>query len=85
MKMPRIQYTLRQVPPDLDLALRETAQREHESINQTALSALARGLGLGERPSEYSDLDALVGTWEEDAAFDAAIAEQDQVDPVMWP
>jgi len=80
----RIQYTLRQVPPELDVALRETAQREHESINRTALVALARGLGVSDRPSSYDDLDALVGTWEEDPAFNAVIAEHDQVDPEQW-
>ena len=79
-----VQYTLRQVPPEVDKALRDNARRQGESLNQVALVALSRGLGLGDQPVQYDDLDALAGTWEEDPAFDAAIADQDRVDPKLW-
>lgn len=46
--------------------------------------AMSRGLGLGEAPPRYHDLDELAGTWQEDPAFDAAITAQDQVDPRLW-
>jgi hypothetical protein len=79
-----VQYTRRQVPPEVDRALRKNAQRQCESLNQVALAALSRGLGLAGQPVEYDDLDALAGSWEEDPTFDAVIAEQDRVDPTLW-
>ena len=79
-----IQYTLRQVPKRLDLALRDRSRRSHRSLNEEALEALSRGLGLAEEKVRHHDLDALAGTWLEDPAFDAAIAAQDRVDAKLW-
>ena len=36
------------------------------------------------RAGEYHDLDALIGSWREDAAFDAAIRAFAQVDEPVW-
>ena len=36
------------------------------------------------RAGEYHDLDALIGSWREDAAFDAAIRAFAQVDEAVW-
>ena len=33
---------------------------------------------------EYHDLDSLIGSWKEDAEFDAAIRAFEQVDEAMW-
>jgi hypothetical protein len=35
-------------------------------------------------PVEYSDLDALIGTWREDEGFDAAMRAFEQVDEANW-
>ena len=32
----------------------------------------------------YHELDALIGTWREDAAFDAAVRAFEQVDAAVW-
>jgi hypothetical protein len=79
-----IQYTLRQVPSRIDRSLREQSKRAGQSLNEAAIAALTRGLGLADERPLYHDLDRLAGTWEEDPAFDAAIAAQDQVDPRLW-
>ncbi|HOB76344.1 MAG TPA: antitoxin [Phycisphaerae bacterium] len=79
------QYTLRGIPPALDRALRERAKREGKSLNQVAREALKRGLGLPEQQQISHDLDHLIGTWQEDPAFDEIIAAQDMVDPEAWP
>lgn len=79
-----IQYTLRQVPERIDRSLREKSKRDGQSLNETAIAALTRGLGLADEQPLYHDLDRLAGTWKEDPAFDAAIAAQDQVDPRLW-
>jgi hypothetical protein len=78
------QYTIRAVPPVIDSALREHARREGKSLNQVALEALQRGLGINAAPPEFHDLDHLIGTWVDDPEFDAAIAAQDIVDEDLW-
>ena len=42
--MSQTQYTIRRVPPRLDLELRRKAHEEHLSHNEMALRALERGL-----------------------------------------
>lgn len=79
------QYTIRNVPNAVDRELRETARKRGISLNEAALIALRRGLGVSEQPPEYDDLDDLVGTWKEDPLFDEAIKDQDRVDSELWP
>ena len=38
----------------------------------------------GQTAVEHSDLDALIGTWQEDEGFDAAIRAFEQVDEAQW-
>lgn len=83
MKRKSHQYTVRDIPPALDSALRERARREGKSLNQVAREALKRGIGMPEE-RVWHDLDHLIGTWRDDPAFDEAIASQDAVDPEAW-
>ena len=53
-------------------------------MNEAAIAALTRGLGLADERPRQHDLDELAGTWEEDPGFDAAIAAQDREDPRLW-
>ncbi len=78
------QYTVRSVPASLDRALRERARQKRMSLNETILSTLEQALGSGSPAPAHDDLDFCIGTWTEDAAFDEAIAAQDQVDPTLW-
>jgi hypothetical protein len=80
-----MQYTIRNVPEYLDAALRRVAREKGESLNEAALKALVRGAGLSEAPRRKRDLSDLFGIWQEDPAFDAAIAAQDTIDEDMWP
>ena len=79
-----IQYTIRQVPATVDRSLRQKSERTRQSLNEAAIEALTKGLGLGDERPRFHDLDKLAGTWLEDPAFDAALAAQDQVDPRAW-
>lgn len=79
-----MQYTLRGVPPAVDRALRDRARREGVSLNQAAVEALVRALGLGDRPVRHRSLDALRGTWHDDPDFERAIAEQHRIDESLW-
>ena len=78
------QYTLRAVPKPIDRALRRRARQEAKSLNTVAVEALARGLELEGKPIEHTDLDALIGSWREDKAFDRAVADFERVDPEAW-
>jgi len=78
------QYTVRRVPPHVDRSLRQKSKQSRQSLNETLIEALTTGLGLAEEPPRFHDLDPLVGSWQEDEAFDAALAAQDQVDPKLW-
>jgi plasmid stability protein len=79
-----MQYTLRNIPPSLDRALRERARREGRSLNEVAIELLRRALGLGEKRLRQRSVRDIRGTWREDAAFDEAIADQDRVDDELW-
>lgn len=53
-------------------------------MNAVAIEALERGLELDAKPREHTDLDALAGSWQEDKAFDRAIADFGRVDEAAW-
>jgi hypothetical protein len=53
-------------------------------MNRALLEALARGVGLQGEAQRQRDLSDIAGTWKKDAAFDRAIAEQDEVDEALW-
>ena len=79
-----MQYTIRDIPPHLDVELRERARRERKSLNQVAIEAMASGLGVEGTKGPRRSLDDVAGTWKNDPAVDKALAEQDRVDPKMW-
>jgi plasmid stability protein len=79
-----MQYTLRNVPVEVDNALRRRAKEEGKSLNEVALEALSEGVGLGPQKLRRRDLSDLAGTWTPDAEFKKAIAAQDQIDEDLW-
>jgi len=79
-----MQYTIRNVPTTLDAELRRRALEEGKSLNEVAIEALARGAGISGERSRKRDLSDIVGTWQNDPAFDEAIAAQDTVDEDLW-
>ncbi|HUF64174.1 MAG TPA: hypothetical protein VMN36_19010 [Verrucomicrobiales bacterium] len=80
----KTQYTIRAVPAAIDRALRRRARQEAKSLNAVVVEALARGLELDAQPAEHTDLDALIGSWQEDPAFDRAISDFERVDEEAW-
>jgi plasmid stability protein len=79
-----MQYTLRDLPPLLDSELRRRAKAEGKSLNAVAIEALTRGVGFGDMAPPQRDLSDIAGTWQEDPAFDEAIADQDRIDENLW-
>jgi plasmid stability protein len=83
-KRRQIQYTIRAVPPEVDQSLRRRARREGRSLNDVALEALAKSVGLAGEPERHHDLDELIGTWVPDPEFDAAMEYFERIDEDMW-
>jgi hypothetical protein len=78
------QYTIRNVPPGLDRALRAKAAARGVSLNTLVVEALSATAGLEAAPKLYDDLDDLLGSWVHDKAVDRALTAQRQVDPKDW-
>ena len=79
-----MQYTIRAVPDAVDRAVRQRARREARSLNAVVIDALARGLALNAAPARHTDLDPLIGTWQDDPDFDRAVAEFERIDDDSW-
>lgn len=79
-----IQYTLRNIPAEVDRALRRAAREAGKSLNQTAVEILERALGVAPSPQKRRDLSDVAGTWKEDPATEEALEDQRRVDPESW-
>jgi hypothetical protein len=84
MRSKHSQYTIRNVPPEIDRALRKRARRLGKSLNEVALRALAMAVGVEMQPQRHDDLEAFFGSWVEDKEVDRALAEQRSIDEKMW-
>lgn len=78
-----MQYTLRNVPPELDRALKARAKQVGKSVNQVAVDALARSMG---QPVRARSLRGMPGAWtKKDAAdLDRFISEHRRIDEELW-
>jgi hypothetical protein len=79
-----MQYTLRNIPRRLNDVLRRKAREQGKTLNEVAVVAMQRGVGLESEAVRHRDLGDLAGTWVDDPDFDAAIADQDRIDPDLW-
>ena len=77
------QYTIRKIPPAVDRALPKQARANGKSLNDTALEALCRAVGI-EATAQLNEFRDIIGTWVEDPEFDRALAAQDTIDPELW-
>lgn len=79
-----MQYTLRNIPPELDSVLRSAAKEEDKSLNQVAIDALMRAFGLRKAATPRRNIDFLVGSWDADPDVEKALEEQRKIDPELW-
>jgi len=79
-----MQYTIRDIPDNLDKALRQAARQQGKSLNEVAIETLARGAGITGKRGRQRDLADITNTWRKDSAFDSALAAQDAIDEEMW-
>ena len=85
-KKASVQYTVRDVPEEMDGRLRESAALEGVSLNQAALRAMQRGLGSERQPVRYRTLRQMVARTPKatTAAWRGALEEQDKTNPEDW-
>ncbi len=80
--------TLRNLPSDLDKAIRKRARGKRVSVNKAVIGLLEEHLTQDKmkRAELYHDLDDLCGSWTEAAAdaFDLALAKQRAIDQDVW-
>jgi hypothetical protein len=84
MRVKAHQYTIRNVSPRVDRALRAKAKARGVSLNTLVIQALEAEAGLAGEPRLFDDLDDLFGSWVEDKAVDRALADQRRVDARDW-
>jgi plasmid stability protein len=78
------QYTIRNIPDQVDRALKRRAKEAGKSFNQVALEALASGAGESLRPKR--DFSEVIGSLSEKEAMgiEEEIRLQHQIDPRLW-
>jgi plasmid stability protein len=78
-----MQYTIRNLPPELDKALKARAKSTGKSVNQVALEALA--MSVGQVPRRRG-LRGMPGRWSkvEAAELDRFLASHRTIDPELW-
>lgn len=84
--MSKLQYTIRNIPPAVDKVIRNRVKREGKSFNTAVVEALMlQTLGSTDPKKASQDVfDRLHGANTLDDDFDAAIADQSQVDDSLW-
>jgi len=77
------QYTIRNIPPDLDKAIKARAKRLGKSVNDVALEALAN---VVERPVKKRSLRDMPGAWSKSEAerFDRFLRDHRSIDDELW-
>jgi len=79
--------TLRNIPPEVQRAIRAKAKELGISMNRAVLELLQERIGKSrKRGTKYTDLDHLFGAWSQAEAdeFDQALAEQRRIYPEDW-
>jgi hypothetical protein len=80
--------TLDNLPGHIERALRERARLDQKSLDQAAVDAMARGLGIQPtapyEPVTHRDLSDIAGTGGIDDEMEAIFWEHRRIDPEIW-
>lgn len=83
--MNSIQYTVRNIPPQVDEALRRRAKKAGKSFNQTIVDELSKASGAKTADKlVHHDLDWLLGSGGIGLEERAALEAQHQIDEKLW-
>lgn len=80
--MASIQYTIRNIPPEVDNTLKRRARITGKSFNQVVVDELSRNVAK----TTHSKFDWLINTMSlgEAKKFDEALADLNRPDPDFW-
>lgn len=78
-----IQYTIRNIDPRLDKAIKKEALKADKSVNQLVVELLELSI-QGNTEVKHHDLDFLVGSWVKDANQDHIFKDQRKIDEDLW-
>jgi hypothetical protein len=70
--MKSMQYTIRAIPPRLDMVLRQRAQRSGKSLNEVLVETLAIGAGVSSG-AVFDDADWFIGNKTLDTSFEESL------------
>jgi len=79
-----MQYTIRRIPKEVDVALRRRARRARKTLNETAVEALSEGLELNVESSRRRSVRDLLGARSKDPQLERALAAQRRIDHPIW-
>lgn len=80
----KIQYTIRSIPPAVDMVIRKRASQSGKSFNQTVVELLSlQTLGTATPPVDNS-FDWLFGVDTLDDSFDEAVCDLSRIDEELW-
>ena len=80
--MANIQYTIRNIPPEVDKTLKKRARIAKKSINQVVVDELSQSV----QTPAHGKFDWLINTVNADEAkkFDEALEDLNRPDPDFW-
>lgn len=82
--MAGFQYTIRNIPPSVDMVIRKRAKQSGKSFNQTVVDLLTmQTFGTADPPADVG-FDWLFGQNLLDESFDDAIHELSGLDENLW-
>ena len=80
--------TLRNIPTEVQKAIRAKARQKRISANRAVIELLEERVGIlnGRKSTVHHDLDDLVGSWSarEAAEFDRTVQAGRQIDEDLW-
>ncbi len=83
--MRSIQYTIRNIPPDVDRVIRKRASQSGKTFNQTVVDLLTVQILGTSQPQSSQNFDWLFGQNTLDDSLDTAVCEQSQTNKSIWP
>jgi len=80
------QLTIRNLPPEIDEAIRRRARERNISIDQSITELLSEAIGMPKSAATRRDLSDLAGTWSDEQAqeFEEALRRQRGIDEEIW-
>ncbi len=80
--------TLRNIPPEIQKAIRTKARQKRISVNKAVIELLQERVGMleGRQKALHHDLDDLAGSWSasEASAFEKTVRHTRAIDRDLW-